>query len=91
MVAPIQGLPLPVELDSGRVLQRGRAGPPPADPGAEGERPCVRHYNQQRPHRSLALAGPEAAERQSSQVNPREVRRRDVFGGLIHEFHKVAA
>jgi putative transposase len=51
----------------------------------------VRHYNQQRPHRGLALAVPEAGERRSSQVNPREVRRRDVLGGLIHEYHEVAA
>jgi putative transposase len=51
----------------------------------------VRHYNQQRPHRSLALAVPEAGERQSPQGNPREVRRRDVLGGLIHEYHEVAA
>ena len=51
----------------------------------------VRHYNQQRPHRGLALAVPEAEERGSPQVNPREVRRRDVLGGLIHEYHEVAA
>jgi putative transposase len=53
----------------------------------------VRHYNEQRPHRSLALAVPEAGERQSPPVNPRprEVRRRDVLGGLIHEYHEVAA
>ncbi len=53
----------------------------------------VRRYNQQRPHRSLALAVPEseAGERESSQVIPREVRRRDVLGGLIHEYHQVAA
>jgi putative transposase len=53
----------------------------------------VRHYNQQRPHRSLALAvpEPEARERGSPQVNPREVRCRDVLGGLIHEYHEVAA
>ncbi len=56
----------------------------------------VRHYNQQRPHRGLALAVPEAGEWQSPQgnprkVNPREVRRRDVLGGLIHEYHEVAA
>jgi putative transposase len=31
----------------------------------------VRHYNQQRPHRGLALAVPEAGERKSPQVNPR--------------------
>jgi putative transposase len=53
----------------------------------------VRHYNQQRPHRGLALAVPEAGERKSPRVNPqpREVRRRDVLGGLIHEYHEVAA
>jgi putative transposase len=51
----------------------------------------VRHYNQQRPHRSLALAVPGAREQSSPQVNPREVRRRDVLGGLIHEYHEVAA
>jgi putative transposase len=51
----------------------------------------VRHYNQQRPHRGLALAVPEAEERKSPQVSPGEVRRRDVLGGLIHEYHEVAA
>jgi hypothetical protein len=53
----------------------------------------VRHYNQQRPHRSLALAvpQPEAREQRSRQVNPCEVRRRDVLGGLIHEYYEVAA
>ncbi len=51
----------------------------------------VRHYNEQRPHRSLALAVPEAGARRSPQVNPGEVRRRDVLGGLIHEYHEVAA
>jgi putative transposase len=54
-------------------------------------RAYVRHYDQQRPHRGLALAAPEARERGSSHVNPREVRRRDVLGGLIHEYHQVAA
>jgi putative transposase len=53
----------------------------------------VRHYNEQRPHRGLALAvpEPEARERGSPQVNHREVRRRDVLAGLIHEYHEVAA
>jgi putative transposase len=56
-------------------------------------REYVRHYNQQRPHRGLALAvpEPEAREQSSPQVNPREVRRRDVLAGLIHEYHEVAA
>jgi putative transposase len=53
----------------------------------------VRHYNEQRPHRGLALAvpEPEAREQTSPQVNPRPVRRRDVLGGLIHEYHEDAA
>ncbi len=51
----------------------------------------VRHYNQQRPHRGLALAVPQVGERQSPYVNPGAVRRRDVLGGLIHEYHEVAA
>ena len=53
----------------------------------------VRHYNQQRPHRSLTLAAPEPEVREhgSPQINPRDIRRRDVLGGLIHEYHEVAA
>jgi putative transposase len=54
-------------------------------------RVCVRHDNQQRPHRGLALAVPQAREQRSLRVNPREVRRRHVLGGLIHEYHEVAA
>jgi putative transposase len=51
----------------------------------------VRHYNQQRAHRSLALSVPEPPEPSSPSVNPRKVGRRDVLGGLIHEYHQVAA
>jgi putative transposase len=51
----------------------------------------VRHYNQQRPHRGLALAVPEPQEPSSPHVNPRAVKGRDVLGGLIHEYHEVAA
>ena len=51
----------------------------------------VRHYNQQRPHRGLALAVPEVGKRKSPKVDPRAVRRRDVLGGLIHEYYEVAA
>jgi putative transposase len=54
-------------------------------------RSYVRHYNQQRPHRSLELAVPEEREQSPPPVNPRAVRRRDVLGGLIHEYHRVAA
>jgi putative transposase len=51
----------------------------------------VRHYNRQRPHRGLVLAVPEPQEPSSPHVNPRKVGRRDVLGGLIHEYHEVAA
>jgi hypothetical protein len=53
----------------------------------------VRQDNQQRPHRSLTLAAPEPEVREhgSPQINPRDIRRRDVLGGLIHEYHEVAA
>jgi putative transposase len=53
----------------------------------------VRHYNERRPHRSLALAVPEpdAQDQRSPQVNPEEVSRRDVLGGLIHEYYEGAA
>jgi len=54
-------------------------------------RAYVRHYNQQRPHRGLALAVPEPQEPSSPHGNPRKVGRRDVLGGLIHEYHEVAA
>jgi putative transposase len=56
-------------------------------------RAYVRHYNQQRPHRGLALAVPEGRDhnRDSMAIRPGEVRRRDVLGGLIHEYHRVAA
>jgi putative transposase len=52
----------------------------------------VEHYNQRRPHRSLAhatpvpSAGPEAR----SEPNLGRLRRRDVLGGLIHEYEYVA-
>jgi putative transposase len=54
----------------------------------------VRHYNDQRPHRSLALrplssiavrAAPGAV------TIPASIRRRDRLGGLIHEYYRVAA
>jgi hypothetical protein len=53
----------------------------------------VRHYNQQRPHRGLALAVPEAPEQDQSPmpVRPQDVKRRDVLGDLIHQYHAVAA
>jgi putative transposase len=48
------------------------------------------HYNLARPHRSLQLQPPEPGS--NPETMPRtKVRRRDVLGGLIHEYHRSAA
>jgi putative transposase len=49
------------------------------------------HYNRGRPHRALALAPPVAKDEAPMPVNPRHVRRTDLLGGLIHEYHGLAA
>jgi putative transposase len=49
------------------------------------------HYNCGRPHRGLALATPLAGTRDPVPVSSRDVRRRDVLGGLIHEYYGLAA
>ena len=53
----------------------------------------VRHYNRHRPHRSLDLSAPEPSER-CQQVDAsaaaRQLHRRDVLGGLIHEYEHAA-
>jgi putative transposase len=54
-------------------------------------RTYAEHYNRGRPHRALALAPPIAAAGEPIQVSPRDVRRRDMLGGLIHEYHGRAA
>jgi transposase InsO family protein len=51
----------------------------------------VRHYNQQRPHRGVALRVPLPGEQRSTDASAHLVRRRDVLGGLIHEYYSVAA
>ena len=53
----------------------------------------VEHYNRQRPHRALGLASPlaEASITVPVPVSPLDVRRRDLLGGLIHEYYRVAA
>jgi putative transposase len=49
------------------------------------------HYNAERPHRGIALRVPE----KQSHIDPvkivPEIRRRDLLGGLIHEYYPVAA
>jgi putative transposase len=51
----------------------------------------VRHYNAERPHRGIELRAPE----KKNHIEPVEivplVKRRDLLGGLIHEYHAVAA
>jgi putative transposase len=49
------------------------------------------HYNRQRPHRAIRLATPLGVARVPVPVSPRDVRRRDMLGGLIHEYHGAAA
>jgi hypothetical protein len=52
----------------------------------------VEHYNQYRPHRSLAHATPVPSERAGPRSTPNfgQLRRRDVLGGLIHEYEYAA-
>ena len=49
------------------------------------------HYNRGRPHRALDLATPRSERADAVPVSPRDVRRRDVLGGLIHEYDGLAA
>jgi len=48
------------------------------------------HYNRARPHRSLDLRPPDPAPSAEGVAGSR-VRRRDVLGGLIHEYKRIAA
>jgi putative transposase len=48
------------------------------------------HYNRERPHRALAQHPPESA----TKIRPPNfdtIERRDLLGGLIHEYHQAAA
>ena len=49
------------------------------------------HYNRGRPHRALGLATPIEAAAEPIPFDPHDVRRRDLLGGLIHEYHGLAA
>jgi transposase InsO family protein len=52
----------------------------------------LEHYNRHRPHRSLGLSAPERSERnrEAEPVVSGQLRRRDVLGGLIHEYERAA-
>ena len=54
-------------------------------------RTYVEHYNRGRPHRALGLAAPLAETLVPVPVSTHAVRRRDLLGGLIHEYHGAAA
>ncbi len=54
----------------------------------------VRHYNDERPHRGLALRPPKGIEARAgpdAATVAACVRRRDRLGGLVHEYYQVAA
>ncbi len=53
-------------------------------------RTFVGHYNRERPHRSLRLQPPEVTDRGDAKSS-NTVARRDLLGGLIHEYHPAAA
>ena len=44
------------------------------------------HYNNGRPHRALGLAPPLAKDEVPMTVSPRDIRREDLLGDLIHEY-----
>jgi putative transposase len=50
----------------------------------------VAHFNAERPHRSLELAAPAGSPRSRGSPSA-EILRRDVLGGLIHEYYPAAA
>jgi transposase InsO family protein len=59
------------------------------------QRVYVRHYNRQRPHRALDLKPPDWSARSpvraESKPQALQVRRRDLLGGVIHEYESAAA
>lgn len=54
-------------------------------------RDYITHYNAERPHRSLALASPARDSPDRPGPPPVAIGRRDVLGGLIHEYYGAAA
>lgn len=54
-------------------------------------RDYITHYNEERPHRGLALATPAGEAPAARDKPPTEITRRDILGGVIHEYHARAA
>jgi putative transposase len=54
-------------------------------------RAYLTHYNRGRPHRGIGLGVPDGPAPHLLPVEPLDVRRIDVLGGLIHEYHGAAA
>jgi putative transposase len=54
-------------------------------------RTYVAHYNGHHAHRALGLAAPLDGSEDLVPIRPRGVHRRNVLGGLIHEYHGMAA
>jgi putative transposase len=50
----------------------------------------VRHYNEHRPHRALGLVPPDRSTSIPQARLPLLVRRRDLLGGLVHEYEAAA-
>jgi putative transposase len=52
----------------------------------------VQHYNQHRPHRALGLEAPDQSARLTvvGKGQPGVVHRRDLLGGLLHEYRRAA-
>jgi transposase InsO family protein len=52
----------------------------------------VKHYNERRPHRALGLEAPDrrAGVTVVGEEQQRGVRRRDLLGGLLHEYQRAA-
>ncbi len=54
----------------------------------------IRHFNEQRPHRALDLRPPERGTgtdpSPAATIYPLQVRRRDLLGGLLHEYEAAA-
>jgi putative transposase len=51
----------------------------------------VGHYNAERPHRSLELRAPDPGRPPRKDATPPAIHRRDILGGIIHEYEAIAA